>query len=66
MRSKGCVYKIIAADYRARKRLDFQAEYDIRCSELEDRIAYSVFLVSARLSDEIEELCSGGTNSAKC
>lgn len=50
----------VVVDYRVRRRLDFVAQYDINCSELEDGLTHSIFLSSAQLTAEIEELCSGG------
>lgn len=50
----------VCIDYRLRKRLHFLAEYDIRCSYLNDAMAYSVLLQSTELTTEIELLCSGG------
>lgn len=47
-----------SADYKMR--LDFSADYDIKCSELEDQSAYDVFVASAQLPSVIDELCSGG------
>jgi hypothetical protein len=53
---------IIFTDYRMKRRLDFVAKYNIKCSELSESGIKSFLLSLARNKDkEIQFICSSGT-----
>ena len=54
------------SDYRVRRQLVFQAEYDVKCSLLVNPVSRSLLeLLAKNHCNQIKEICQKGENSSK-